>query len=861
VESGGGTITPAGVYTAPVSPGTFTVKAVLQADTSKIATAPVTVIAAPAITSFTATPSIIFPGQNGAALAPVFSGGAGTITPGVGTVTSGQTYPVNPSATTVYTLRVVNPAGDSVTQETRLALENRPPTITSFIATPPLVPYGQPLQLSWTLGGGLPTSVLLGGQPVLGLDHLVVNPTRRVRFELQASNPIGAAAPQSLTVAGQGLDAFAGSVWGGRGVEDGTGPAARTDTPDGLACDSAGNLFVTDWAMHTVRKVSPGGTVTTLAGQPGQPGVDDGPGSQARFRNPLGIAVDPSGNLWVCDSGNHCIRRITPAGEVSTFAGIPGAPGYLDGPAATARFASPAGIVLDGALNLYVTESDNSTLRKITPSGTVSTLAGEAGFPGSEDGTGIDAKFNLPMHLAIDGTGTLFLADMGNATLRRITPAGAVTTFAGTPGAPGYEDGLGAAARFSFPAGLALDPSGNLFVTDRGGNTLRKVTPGGVVTTVAGAVNQEGSQDGVGSAARFNAPWGLARDPLGNLFLGEDRNHTLRKVTPDFTVSTFLGRALEPGTADGAALAARFNGPNGAVADANSNVYIVDTFNHTIRKISAATGLVGTLAGSPGAEGTTNGTGPAASFFYPEAVAVDSQGNVFVAEDSHVIRKVTPAGVVSTFAGSPGEGDFADGTGPAARFFYPSGLAIDPQDNLYVADSGNYCVRKITPGGMVTTLAGQGGAPGSEDGTGGAARFGILAGLAIGPGGNLFVTDSDHATIRKITPAGAVTTLAGSAGVPGTDDGPAGSARFLYPLGIAADASGNVFVSDGRVLRRIAADGAVTTVAGSYTDYSSAGPGPLPGSLGRIRGLAMLGMDLLLATDHGLILGTAPAGE
>jgi glucose/arabinose dehydrogenase len=272
------------------------------------------------------------------------------------------------------------------------------------------------------------------------------------------------------------------------------------------------------------------GTVTTFAG--GTRGSADGTGADARFNYPERVAIDGDGNLYVADSNNHTIRKITPAGVVTTLAGTAESSGSADGTGADARFKYPEGVAVDGDGNLYVADRDNNTIRKITPAGVVTTLAGAAGSYGSADGTGADARFSRPIGVAVDGDGNLYVTDRNNQTIRKITPAGVVTTLAGAAGSYGSADGTGADARFSGPVGVAVDGDGNLYVTDSSNHTIRKITPAGVVTTLAGAAESYGFADGTGPLARFNSPVGVAVDGDGNLYVTDRNNHTIRKITP-----------------------------------------------------------------------------------------------------------------------------------------------------------------------------------------------------------------------------------------------------------------------------------------------------------------------------------------
>ncbi|WP_184338484.1 NHL domain-containing protein, partial [Prosthecobacter vanneervenii] len=446
---------------------------------------------------------------------------------------------------------------------------------------------------------------------------------------------------------------LAGSL-GGVGSQDRTGAQASFYYPFGTAVDSSGSMYVADTFNHTIRKVTSAGVVSTLAGSAGESGSADGTGSVARFNNPTGVAVDSAGNVYVADKYNHTIRKVTSAGVVSTLAGSAGVKGSTDDTGSAARFFSPSGVAVDSAGNVYVADLGNHTIRKVTAAGVVSTLAGSAGVIGSVDDTGSAASFNIPSGVAVDSAGNVYVADSGNSVIRKVTEAGVVSTLAGSTEATGSMDGTGSAARFNNPSGVAVDSAGNVYVADGGNSTIRKVTSAGVVSTLAGSAEARGSADGTGSAARFNNPGGVAVDSAGNVYVADYINSAIRKVTTAGVVSTLAGSAEVSGSVDGTASSASFNTPTGVVVDNAGNVYVADQFNHTIRKVTAA-GVVSTLAGSAGVSGSADGTGSAAEFYYPSSVAVDSAGNVYVADQfNHTIRKVTAAGVVSTLAGSAG---------------------------------------------------------------------------------------------------------------------------------------------------------------------------------------------------------------
>jgi len=610
------------------------------------------------------------------------------------------------------------------------------------------------------------------------------------------------------------LELLAGNA-DGSGSVDGTGAAARFSSASSVAIDGAGTVYVADRDNHTIRRITAAGVVTTLAGTPRVFGSADGTGAAARFRIPTGVAVDGAGNVYVTDTGNHTLRKVTTAGVVTTLAGTAGMAGSADGTGAAARFSSPQSVAVDSAGIVYVADTGNHTLRKVTAAGVVTTLAGTPGMPGSADGTGAAARFSSPQGVAVDGAGTVYVADTNNDTLRKVTAAGAVTTLAGAPGMPGSIDGTGTGAQFQFPKGAAVDGAGNAYVADTGNNTLRKVTAAGVVTTLAGAVRVSGSADGTRGSARFDILQGLAVDGAGTVYAAD--HDTIRKITAAGAVTTLAGTAGASGSADGTGAAAQFNGPLGVGVDSAGNAYVADSRSATLRKVTGA-GVVTTLAGTPYLLADLDGTGTDALFFFPTAVAVDSAGNVYLVDSvRHSLRKVTSAGVVTTLAGTPGMAGSADGTGADARFNGPTGVAVDGAGNVYIADSRNHTVRKVTAAGVATTLAGSPGVPGSADGTGADARFNFPASVAVDGAGNAYVTDGVNHTVRKITAAGVVTTLAGAAGMTGSADGTGVAARFHSPLGVAVDGAGNVYVADtvNSTIRKITPTGVTTTVAGT----------------------------------------------
>ena len=432
-------------------------------------------------------------------------------------------------------------------------------------------------------------------------------------------------------------------------------------------------------------------SLSLIAGQLGGMGNNDGSGTGARFSQPYGVGIDAAGNLYVADWSSP-IRKVTAAGVVSTL------------PQANPPFDFASDVAVDGAGNLYVADSGNNIIRKITPAGTVTTFAG-SGSPGSADGQGSAASFYNPEGVAVDAGGNVYVADTYNCTVRRITPAGTVTTVAGIVGTQGSADGPAATATFSAISSIAVDTAGNVYIADPFNNTIRKLAVG-VVSTLAGTAGVSGGADGTGAAAQFNHPSGVAVDAGGTIYVADTLNDTLRRVTPAGIVTTLAGTAGTSGATDGAGSAARFNSPVGVRVDASGTIYVADNGNSAIRKVTAS-GVVTTFAGAPASPGSADQTGAAASFSDPYGIAADATGNIYVADfQNSTIRKVTPAGAVTTLAGSPGVTGNADGTGSAARFTRPQGLGVDAHGTVYVADTENYAIRAVTAAGVVTTLAG-----------------------------------------------------------------------------------------------------------------------------------------------------------
>ena len=628
----------------------------------------------------------------------------------------------------------------------------------------------------------------------------------------------GSSAPPPSPIPTGTLELFAGAA-SGPGNADGVGATARFNVPAGLAVDAGGNIYVADSNNAAIRKIDPAHSVTTVAGTALQRGNVDASRAEARFSRPVAVAVDRAGNIFVADSDNSNIRKITPAGAVTTLAGAREA-GSVDGPGTAARFLQPRGVAVDGIGNVYVADTLNFTIRKIAPDGMVSTLAGAAGEAGSIDASGSAARFGMPEALAVDIAGNVYVADGVNSTIRKVSPAGVVSTFAGRPGVLGNANGPVSDATFRSPYGIAIDAIGNIYVIDSSGGfeEVRKITPQGIVTTLFSSL-------GYGA--------GIAVSQNGTVFVTDASNHAIQELSPSGVI-TIAGSSSNLGPFDGVGAQARFQYAQAIAIDNQKNIYVADV--DRLRKVTLA------------AQVTTVGS------LSLIALATDSAGAVFASYANCVvyprgvqppcvgaIRRVSPQGAVTVITPSTN----GDGTGLAIE--YPTGLAIDAAGNFYVADRNQAVIRKMTAAGDISTLAGAAHVLGSADGAGRFARFSAPTAVAVDPSGNLLVADGN--AIRRVTPSGDVTTLAGSA-LAGSVDGIGAAARFNTPNGIALDEQGSLYVADtgNHTIRKVTPAGVVTTVAGT-PGINGFQPGPLPGVLSFPAGVAVSDRDLYITTS------------
>ncbi len=639
---------------------------------------------------------------------------------------------------------------------------------------------------------------------------------------------IGTASGQSIfTVAGGGTD-------DGRPAN-----AVGLQFPSAVALDRLGNLYIADSVGNRIRKVAAGsGIITTVAGT-GASGTsgDGGPATAASLSYPEDVAVDTLGNLYIADSFNHRVRKITAAtGIITTIVGT-GEKGFSGdgGPPTNALLDAPSGIAIAPSGDFYVADAGNNRIRKVA-NGLITTIAG-TGSPGYSGDGGPATKAEIFTYardsstaisrVALDNSQNLYISDYFSHRVRKISAdSGLISTIAGSGPigllAGGYsgDGGPATTAQLHGPMGLKVDGNGNLYVVDGFNSRIRKVAVGsGIITTVAGGgLSRSSSSDGgPATAAALVDPWGLAIDPSGHLYIADAGDHRIRKVAPESgVISTVAGNGSVEVFGDGGpATAAGLFGPRAVASDASGNLVIADSSANRIRRVAAGTGIISTIVGtgSPGFSGD-GGPATAAQLYSPEGVVFDRSGDLLIADNNnHRVRKVSAAtGTISTVAGNgagggPNFGDFSGDGGPAtaAALFWPYGLAIDASGNLYIADYGNKRVRKVSAStGVISTVAGSG--SGALAGDGGPATSAGLnpISLAVDAIGNVYVADLLNYRIRKVRASdGRISSLDG----------------VYYSFGIALDPSSNIYVAESatnRVIRIDAATGASSPVAGNY---------------------------------------------
>ncbi len=673
-----------------------------------------------------------------------------------------------------------------------------------------------------------------------------------------------------------------------------------------VAADANGNFYIVGDA-NRVYKIDSGGTMTVFAGN-GKSGSagDEGPAVDAEFDSPWGIAVDKQSNVvYIADTSNSVIRKVTPDGIIHHLAGRDGFYCYNgDGPAASTCLGLPWGLAVDGQGNLFVAEAGNNLVREITTDGMLHTVAGSRGNNGNGGFSGDGelatlALLNYPKAVAVDSHGNIFVAD-SNQRVRMFTVGGNISTVAGSPspdpdpdypgrylGAYGGDGGPAAAAQFNDPHSLVIDANDNIFVADWGNNLVRGFSVGGDIQTVAGYIDPNSGQpwggysgDGTATSVELSYPAGLALDNSGNLLIADSANYLIRRVTSGFMTTVAGNRTLEFGGDGYPATQATLTNYAGyfsqtfprVAIDNSSNLFISDSANNAIRKVDAATGIITTIAGQGllgwGTYGGDGGLAVDAYLNNPRGLVFDGNGNLFFTDfRNNVVREIDTNGYIQTVAGN-GSCGYADGDDATqAQLCSPSGVAVDQDGNLFIADSENCVIRKVSPPDnmglrAITTVAGkysagqcgiwpgnnQGG-PNNLTGDGDSATNATLAyplAVAVDKQNNLFIADSWNNVIRRVdtTPEHIITTVAGtgsdSTGVSGGD---AKSTSIHTPADLAVDDAGNIYfaeIGSHYVREVLASDGTLQTIAGvGIPDFYGDGGPAIAAALDNPSGLAL----------------------
>jgi hypothetical protein len=577
------------------------------------------------------------------------------------------------------------------------------------------------------------------------------------------------------------ISSFAGTGICGYSGDGGPAHLAMI-SPTEIAFDAQGDLIFAD--NSRIRKITKNGIITTIAGN-GTAGYtgDGGPAIQASLNVPGAVSADPSGNIYIADSNNYVIRMVDTSGNIHTVAGN-GTRGFSGdgGPATSAQLSFPGAVLADGNGNFYIVDVSNYRIRKVDSTGIITTYAGNGSSSpiSGNGGPATSASIGLPNGVLLSGnklyittTTYIWAVDLTSQLINIVAGSGTVG-FSG--------DGkVALSTLFSYPWGMATDLAGDLLVADSGNARIRKIDSNQIVTTVAGGYVGDGGRP---TAAALDNPWHIAFDSAGNLYIADQSANRVRKVSTNGIITTFAGTGITGYSGDtGQASAATLNQPYSVAADSNGNIFIADNGNGVIRKVDMS-GTITTFVRN----------------IYAFAIATDAIGNVY-ASDFDAVRKITPGGSVTIFAGGC-LGSGGDG-GPATQacLFLPFGVAVDTAANVYIMDTGNSRIRKVNTSGIISTIAGNG-SPGYS-GDGGPATAASLSDfsldVAVDGKGNIHIADSVNARVRIVDASGTIQTYAGTGNSGYNGNSLPATQTNLYPVGLVTNAKGVVYESDGNV--------------------------------------------------------------
>ncbi len=618
------------------------------------------------------------------------------------------------------------------------------------------------------------------------------------------------------------------------------GPAlkAQLRVPAGLTFDADGNLYIADRDNHRVRKVDKKGIITTVAGN-GTAGFsgDGGPATQASLNLPSGVVVDKKGNLYIADRSNDRVRMVNTKGIIQTIAGN-GHEGYHGDnmPALKATLDKPFGLALDKDNNLYIADRGNNRIRKVDRSGMISTVAGDGGYYFiGDNGPAYRASIAGPTDVAVDGKGNIYIADRNNNRIRVVNKLGMIRTLMGT-GQQDYngDSELARETNLHLPFGVALDKNGDLLVIDRSHYRIRKlILKGNRVTTVAGnGLKLFGGDGGPAQGANIEFPHGIDVDSKDNVIFADKAHYRIRKITPQGIISTIVGNGIRGNIGDGGPALKASVFPTRMRLNHKDEIFFISPsgFISLVRKVNTQ-GIINEYITTSDADYQeavlTSGSGASSKSEITvisqfSDLALDKKGNLYLADRiNHQIRKFSPQGKITTIAGTGEFNYFGDG-GPAtqAAFRDPAAITLDEAGNLYVADAANNMIRKIDTQGIISTIAGTGKHQDSGDG-GPALKASLrsIASLVFSPAGELHIVETNTHHIRKIKKDGTIVTVAGRPGIQGNfgDGGPATKAMLKQPADIAFDSKGNMYITDmgNNSIRKVDTKGIITTLAGS----------------------------------------------